>query len=191
MMVNYFGQMGISVLVVEKFVILIDYLWVIGIDDEFLWVMQVVGLVNDVLLYIMLWYVMCFFILKGCCFVDIQLMIDEFGWLCCNVFIQLQVDVVMYYGLQCFLQVCCFFFCEVEVFSQIGDGVMLNFKGLDGEWEMVCVDWLVVCDGGVSFICCMLNIFFEGKIVLNQWIVIDIVNDLLVILYVYLCCDLV
>ncbi len=46
MMANYLGQMGISVLVVEKLATLIDYPRAIGIDDESLRAMQAVGLVK-------------------------------------------------------------------------------------------------------------------------------------------------
>lgn len=42
-MANYLGQMGISVLLVEKLDKLIDYPRAIGIDDESLRAMQAVG----------------------------------------------------------------------------------------------------------------------------------------------------
>lgn len=42
---NYLGQMGVSVLLIEKLTSLIDYPRAIGIDDEALRAMQAVGLV--------------------------------------------------------------------------------------------------------------------------------------------------
>lgn len=51
MMANYLGQMGISVLVVEKLATLIDYPRAIGIDDESLRAMQAVGLVRRAAAY--------------------------------------------------------------------------------------------------------------------------------------------
>ncbi len=80
MMANYLGQMGISVLVVEKLATLIDYPRAIGIDDESLRAMQAVGLVNDVLPHTTPWHAMRFLTPKGRCFADIQPMTDEFGW---------------------------------------------------------------------------------------------------------------
>ncbi|EOZ5539335.1 bifunctional 3-(3-hydroxy-phenyl)propionate/3-hydroxycinnamic acid hydroxylase [Klebsiella pneumoniae] len=189
MMANYLGQMGISVLVVEKLATLIDYPRAIGIDDESLRAMQAVGLVNDVLPHTTPWHAMRFLTPKGRCFADIQPMTDEFGWSRRNAFIQPQVDAVMYHGLQRFPQVRCLFSREVEAFSQTGDGVTLNLKGPDGERETVRADWLVACDGGASFIRRTLNIPFEGKTAPNQWIVIDIANDPLATPHVYLCCD--
>lgn len=189
MMANYLGQMGISVLVVEKLDTLIDYPRAIGIDDESLRAMQAVGLVNDVLPHTTPWHAMRFLTPKGRCFADIQPMTDEFGWSRRNAFIQPQVDAVMYHGLQRFPQVRCLFSREVEAFSQNGDGVTLNLKGPDGERETVRADWLVACDGGASFIRRTLNIPFEGKTAPNQWIVIDIANDPLATPHVYLCCD--
>ncbi|HEY4468528.1 MAG TPA: bifunctional 3-(3-hydroxy-phenyl)propionate/3-hydroxycinnamic acid hydroxylase [Klebsiella sp.] len=186
---NYLGQMGVSVLLIEKLDALIDYPRAIGIDDEALRAMQAVGLVDNVLPHITPWHAMRFLTPKGRCFADIQPMTDEFGWSRRNAFIQPQVDAVLYDGLSRFPHVRCLFSREVEAFSQNGDSVTLNIKGSDGERETVRADWLVACDGGASFIRRTLNIPFEGKTAPNQWVVIDIANDPLATPHVYLCCD--
>lgn len=189
MMANYLGQMGVSVLVVEKLEALIDYPRAIGIDDESLRAMQGIGLVDHVLPHTTPWHAMRFLTPKGRCFADIQPMTDEFGWPRRNAFIQPQVDAVMYEGLQRFPHVRCLFSREVEAFSQSSDAVTLHLKGPAGERETLQADWLVACDGGASFIRRTLNIPFEGKTAPNQWIVIDIANDPLATPHVYLCCD--
>ena len=189
MMANYLGQMGVSVLVVEKLEALIDYPRAIGIDDESLRAMQGIGLVDHVLSHTTPWHAMRFLTPKGRCFADIQPMTDEFGWPRRNAFIQPQVDAVMYEGLQRFPHVRCLFSREVEAFSQSSDAVTLHLKGPAGERETLQADWLVACDGGASFIRRTLNIPFEGKTAPNQWIVIDIANDPLATPHVYLCCD--
>ncbi|XXD09358.1 bifunctional 3-(3-hydroxy-phenyl)propionate/3-hydroxycinnamic acid hydroxylase [Klebsiella sp. R445] len=189
MMANYLGQMGVSVLVVEKLDKLIDYPRAIGIDDESLRAMQGIGLVENVLPHTTPWHAMRFLMPKGRCFADIQPMTDEFGWPRRNAFIQPQVDAVMYEGLQRFPHVRCLFSREVEAFSQSAQAVTLNLKGPEGERETVQADWLVACDGGGSLIRRTLNIPFEGKTAPNQWIVIDIANDPLATPHVYLCCD--
>ncbi|MEL0551319.1 3-hydroxyphenylpropionate hydroxylase [Raoultella sp. BIGb0399] len=189
MMANYLGQMGVSVLVVEKLDKLIDYPRAIGIDDESLRAMQGIGLVENVLPHTTPWHAMRFLTPKGRCFADIQPMTDEFGWPRRNAFIQPQVDAVMYEGLQRFPHVRCLFSREVEAFSQSAQAVTLNLKGPEGERETVQADWLVACDGGGSLIRRSLNIPFEGKTAPNQWIVIDIANDPLATPHVYLCCD--
>ena len=186
---NYLGQMGVSVLLIEKLESLIDYPRAIGIDDESLRAMQAVGLVDKVLPHTTPWHAMRFMTPKGRCFADIQPMTDEFGWSRRNAFIQPQVDGVLYAGLSRFPNVRCLFSREVEAFSQNGDNVTLNLKGSAGEHETVRADWLVACDGGASLIRCTLNIPFEGKTASNQWIVIDIANDPLATPHVYLCCD--
>ena len=186
---NYLGQMGVSVVLIEKLESLIDYPRAIGIDDEALRAMQAVGLVDNVLPHTTPWHAMRFLTPKGRCFADIQPMTDEFGWSRRNAFIQPQVDAVLYDGLSRFPHVRCLFSREVEAFSQNSDGVTLNVKGSDGERETVRADWLVACDGGASFIRRTLNIPFEGKTAPNQWIVIDIANDPLATPHVYLCCD--
>ncbi|BBV76091.1 3-(3-hydroxy-phenyl)propionate/3-hydroxycinnamic acid hydroxylase [Raoultella planticola] len=189
MMANYLGQMGVSVVVVEKLDALIDYPRAIGIDDESLRAMQGIGLVDHVLPHTTPWHAMRFLTPKGRCFADIQPMTDEFGWPRRNAFIQPQVDAVMYEGLQRFPHVRCLFSREVEAFSQSCDAVTLHLKGPAGEHETVQADWLVACDGGGSFIRRSLAIPFEGKTAPNQWIVIDIANDPLATPHVYLCCD--
>lgn len=189
MIANYLGQMGVSVLVVEKLDKLIDYPRAIGIDDESLRAMQGIGLVENVLPHTTPWHAMRFLTPKGRCFADIQPMTDEFGWPRRNAFIQPQVDAVMYEGLQRFPHVRCLFSREVEAFSQSAQAVTLNLKGPEGERETVQADWLVACDGGGSLIRRSLNIPFEGKTAPNQWIVIDIANDPLATPHVYLCCD--
>ncbi|QNK08649.1 bifunctional 3-(3-hydroxy-phenyl)propionate/3-hydroxycinnamic acid hydroxylase [Enterobacter sp. JUb54] len=189
MMANYLGQMGVSVLVVEKLDKLIDYPRAIGIDDESLRAMQGIGLVENVLPHTTPWHAMRFLTPKGRCFADIQPMTDEFGWPRRNAFIQPQVDAMMYEGLQRFPHVRCLFSREVEAFSQSAQAVTLNLKGPEGERETVQADWLVACDGGGSLIRRSLNIPFEGKTAHNQWIVIDIANDPLATPHVYLCCD--
>lgn len=186
---NYLGQMGVSVVLIEKLESLIDYPRAIGIDDEALRAMQAVGLVDNVLPHTTPWHAMRFLTPKGRCFADIQPMTDEFGWSRRNAFIQPQVDAVLYDGLSRFPHVRCLFSREVEAFSQNSDGVTLNVKGSGGEREIVRADWLVACDGGASFIRRTLNIPFEGKTAPNQWIVIDIANDPLATPHVYLCCD--
>ena len=186
---NYLGQMGVSVVLIEKLESLIDYPRAIGIDDEALRAMQAVGLVDNVLPHTTPWHAMRFLTPKGRCFADIQPMTDEFGWSRRNAFIQPQVDAVLYDGLSRFPPVRCLFSREVEAFSQNSDGVTLNVKGSGGERETVRADWLVACDGGASFIRRTLNIPFEGKTAPNQWIVIDIANDPLATPHVYLCCD--
>ncbi|EPT7315318.1 3-(3-hydroxy-phenyl)propionate/3-hydroxycinnamic acid hydroxylase [Klebsiella oxytoca] len=186
---NYLGQMGVSVVLIEKLESLIDYPRAIGIDDEALRAMQAVGLVDNVLPHTTPWHAMRFLTPKGRCFADIQPMTDEFGWSRRNAFIQPQVDAVLYDGLSRFPHVRCLFSREVEAFSQNSDGVTLNAKGSGGERETVRADWLVACDGGASFIRRTLNIPFEGKTAPNQWIVIDIANDPLATPHVYLCCD--
>lgn len=186
---NYLGQMGVSVVLIEKLASLIDYPRAIGIDDEALRAMQAVGLVDNVLPHTTPWHAMRFLTPKGRCFADIQPMTDEFGWSRRNAFIQPQVDAVLYDGLSRFPHVRCLFSREVEAFSQISDGVTLNVKGSDGERETIWADWLVACDGGASFIRRTLNIPFEGKTAPNQWMVIDIANDPLATPHVYLCCD--
>ena len=186
---NYLGQMGVSVLLIEKLESLIDYPRAIGIDDESLRAMQAVGLVDKVLPHTTPWHAMRFMTPKGRCFADIQPMTDEFGWSRRNAFIQPQVDGVLYEGLSRFPHVRCLFSREVEAFSQNGDNVTLNLKGSAGEHETVSADWLVACDGGASLIRRTLNIPFEGKTAPNQWIVIDIANDPLATPHVYLCCD--
>ncbi|MGA6626546.1 bifunctional 3-(3-hydroxy-phenyl)propionate/3-hydroxycinnamic acid hydroxylase [Klebsiella sp. K792] len=186
---NYLGQMGVSVVLIEKLESLIDYPRAIGIDDEALRAMQAVGLVDNVLPHTTPWHAMRFLTPKGRCFADIQPMTDEFGWSRRNAFIQPQVDAVLYDGLSRFPHVRYLFSREVEAFSQNSDGVTLNVKGSDGERETVRADWLVACDGGASFIRRALNIPFEGKTAPNQWIVIDIANDPLATPHVYLCCD--
>ncbi|WP_434640553.1 bifunctional 3-(3-hydroxy-phenyl)propionate/3-hydroxycinnamic acid hydroxylase [Klebsiella sp. I138] len=189
MMANYLGQMGVSVLVVEKLDTLIDYPRAIGIDDESLRAMQGIGLVDNVLPHTTPWHAMRFLTPKGRCFADIQPMTDEFGWPRRNAFIQPQVDAVMHEGLQRFPHVRCLFSREVEAMSQSADAVTLNLKGPGGERETVQAAWLVACDGGGSFIRRSLGIPFEGKTAPNQWIVIDIANDPLATPHVYLCCD--
>ena len=186
---NYLGQMGVSVLLIEKLESLIDYPRAIGIDDESLRAMQAVGLVDKVLPHTTPWHAMRFMTPKGRCFADIQPMTDEFGWSRRNAFSQPQVDGVLYAGLSRFPNVRCLFSREVEAFSQNGDNVTLNLKGSAGEHETVRADWLVACDGGASLIRRTLNIPFEGKTASNQWIVIDIANDPLATPHVYLCCD--
>ncbi|MEQ4948421.1 bifunctional 3-(3-hydroxy-phenyl)propionate/3-hydroxycinnamic acid hydroxylase [Klebsiella oxytoca] len=186
---NYLGQMGVSVVLIEKLESLIDYPRAIGIDDEALRAMQAVGLVDNVLPHTTPWHAMRFLTPKGRCFADIQPMTDEFGWSRRNAFIQPQVDAVLYDGPSRFPHVRCLFSREVEAFSQNSDGVTLNVKGSGGERETVRADWLVACDGGASFIRRTLNIPFEGKTAPNQWIVIDIANDPLATPHVYLCCD--
>lgn len=186
---NYLGQMGVSVVLIEKLESLIDYPRAIGIDDEALRAMQAVGLVDNVLPHTTPWHAMRFLTPKGRCFADIQPMTDEFGWSRRNAFIQPQVDAVLYDGLSRFPHVRCLFSREVEAFSQNSDGVTLNVKGSGSERETVRADWLVACDGGASFIRRTLNIPFEGKTAPNQWIVIDIANDPLATPHVYLCCD--
>ncbi len=60
MMANYLGQMGVSVVVVEKLDALIDYPRAIGIDDESLRAMQGIRAVDSVLPHTTPWHAMRF-----------------------------------------------------------------------------------------------------------------------------------
>ena len=189
MIANYLGEQGISVIVVEKLPSLIDYPRAIGIDDESLRTFQAVGLAAEASLYTTPLHAMRFLTPKGRCFADIQPTTMEFGWPRRNAFIQPMADKTLYEGLTRFSNVQVLFSREVMEFSQDADSVWAKVTSGEGEQETITARYMVACDGGNSLVRRALNISFDGETAPNQWIVMDIKNDPLGILNIYLCCD--
>ncbi|KAA0875636.1 bifunctional 3-(3-hydroxy-phenyl)propionate/3-hydroxycinnamic acid hydroxylase [Nitrincola tapanii] len=186
---NYLGQVGVSVLVIEKLDQLIDYPRAIGIDDEALRTLQSIGLIDKVLPHTTPYHWMRFLTPKGRCFASIEPKTDEFGWSRRNAFIQPQVDRVLFEGLKRFDQVDALFSRDLHQFDQDAEGVNLQMRTLDGKEERVRCQYLIAADGGNSFVRRTLGIAFDGKTAPNQWIVVDIKNDPLGTPNIYMCCD--
>lgn len=186
---NYLSKQGVQVTVVEQLDSLIDYPRAIGIDDESLRTIQSLGLVDQVLPHTTPNHAMRFLTPKGRCFADIQPLTREFGFSRRNAFIQPQVDNVLLEGLKQYKKTGVLFSRHLTHFSQDAEGVTLNVQTKNDSLETICVQYLIACDGGNSYVRRTLNIPFEGKTAPNQWIVIDIDNDPLATPHIYLCCD--
>lgn len=191
MLVNLLGIYGIFMFIIECNLDVLDYLCVVGIDDEVLCIFQFVGMVDVIVCDVIQNVFMCMYIVDCCCFVEIQLIMCEFGWYCCNLFLQLLGEVMLCQGLQCFLYVELCLGVELLDLVQDEQGVLVIISDVYGMQSYLVVQYVVGCDGGCSIVCeKIFKLFYEGKIYFVKWVVIECDGDLLDVFYIVLYCEL-
>jgi 3-(3-hydroxy-phenyl)propionate hydroxylase len=189
LMANMLGNYGITTALIDRSTEIIEYPRAVGMDDESLRAMQLVGLADDLLIDMIQNVPLRLFDRKGRCVADIRPSTREFGWSRRNIFMQQNCERVLRKGLARFERVQLILGCEVVGLTQTDDVVELHAIGEAGNDITVRAKFVVGADGGRSSVRDLIGARLEGDTHDRKWVVIDCDNDTVDAPYTALHCE--
>lgn len=186
---NYLGMYGVSTLVLDRAVGVLDYPRAIGLDDEALRSFQAIGLADDLARDLIQNVPLRMFDTAGRCFADIRPSTKEFGWFRRNIFSQPLAETTLRAGLERYPEVSLRQGIEVDSLTQDAGGVIVGTRDEGGRPGSVRARYAVAADGGRSTIRELAGIALEGETHPHKWVVIDVDNDPLQDAFTGLYCD--
>jgi 3-(3-hydroxy-phenyl)propionate hydroxylase len=185
---NYLGVYGISTLLIERSLEVLDYPRAVGADDEALRSWQGVGLTQALLDDMVQNAPARYYNSKGRCFAEVAPAEQPYGWPRRNLFIQPLTEVTLRKGLQRYPNVRIELGMEIEGLQQNASGVLLQAKDSSGKKFNIEAAYAVGADGGRSTIRDLIDVKLIGKTHANKWLVIDVLNDPLYAPYTAIHC---
>jgi 3-(3-hydroxy-phenyl)propionate hydroxylase len=189
LMANMLGIYGVTTALIDRSTEIIEYPRAVGMDDESLRAMQLVGLADELLVDMIQNVPLRLFDRKGRCVADIRPSTREFGWSRRNIFMQQNCERVLRKGLTRFDQVQLLLGYDVVGLTQTGDAVELRALGADGKDVTVRAKFVVGADGGRSSVRDLIGARLEGDTHERKWVVIDCDNDTVDAPYTALHCE--
>lgn len=189
LMANMLGNYGITTALIDRSTEIIEYPRAVGMDDESLRAMQLVGLADDLLIDMIQNVPLRLFDRKGRCVADIRPSTREFGWSRRNIFMQQNCERILRKGLARFERVQLILGCEVVGLTQTDDAVELHAIGEAGNDITVRAKFVVGADGGRSSVRDLIGARLEGDTHDRKWVVIDCDNDTVDAPYTALHCE--
>ncbi|MGJ7505261.1 MULTISPECIES: bifunctional 3-(3-hydroxy-phenyl)propionate/3-hydroxycinnamic acid hydroxylase [unclassified Variovorax] len=187
---NLLGVYGISTLIVDRSLQVMDYPRAVGLDDEALRTFQAVGLAEDMLRDMIQNVPMRMYTAGKQCFAEILPSTREFGWFRRNLFSQPLGEAVLRRGLERFPHVNLRVGVELVGLTQEETGVTATLRDVQGAESQVRARYLVACDGGRSTVReGILKLPFEGRTHAAKWVVIECDQDPLDAPYTALHCE--
>ena len=189
LMANMLGTYGVKTAVLDSSTEIIDYPRAVGMDDESLRAMQLVGLSHDLLEDMIQNVPLRLFDRKGRCVANIRPTTREFGWSRRNIFMQQNCERVLRKGLTRFDCVALHLGYEVVGLAQRDDHVDVNALGADGSDVTIQAQFVVGADGGRSSVRDLIGARLEGDTHERKWVVVDCDNDTVDAPYTALHCE--
>lgn len=189
LMANMLGTYGIRTAVIDRSTEIIEYPRAVGMDDESLRAMQLVGLTDDLLIDMIQNVPLRLFDRKGRCVANIRPSTREFGWSRRNIFMQQNCERVLRKGLTRFPQVGLHLGYEVVGLTQTADHVEVHTRGEDGGDVVIRAKFVVGADGGRSSVRDLIGAHLEGDTHERRWVVVDCDNDTVDAPYTALHCE--
>jgi 3-(3-hydroxy-phenyl)propionate hydroxylase len=189
LMANMLGTYGVTTALIDRSTEIIEYPRAVGMDDESLRTMQLVGLADDLLIDMIQNVPLRLFDRKGRCVADIRPSTREFGWSRRNIFMQQNCERVLRKGLTRFEQVQVLLGYEVVGIAQTDDGVEVHGVSEDGRDVTIRAKFVVGADGGRSSVRGLIGARLEGDTHERKWVVIDCDNDAVDAPYTALHCE--
>lgn len=171
---NLLGQLGVSVMLIEKRNGTVTEPRAVSIDDESLRTMQAIGLVDAIISDCALDYGSHYYSADGACFAKVEPTTREYGFPRRNAFEQPRLERRLRDGLSRFAHVHSSFGSTVIGFEEEHDLVRVSALGSDGEnWEIEAA-YLVGCDGAHSGIREGLGAQLIGTTHRERWLIVDL-----------------
>lgn len=189
LMANMLGNYGITTVLIDRSTEIIEYPRAVGMDDESLRAIQLVGLTDDLLIDTIQNVPLRLFDRKGRCVADIRPSTREYGWSRRNIFMQQNCERVLRKGLTRFEQVQLLLGHEVVGITQTDDAVEVHATGEAGNDVTVRAKFVVGADGGRSSVRDLIGTRLEGDTHERKWVVIDCDNDTVDAAYTALHCE--
>jgi 3-(3-hydroxy-phenyl)propionate hydroxylase len=189
LMANMLGTYGVTTALIDRSTEIIEYPRAVGMDDESLRAMQLVGLTDNLLTDMIQNVPLRLFDRKRRCVADIRPSTREFGWSRRNIFMQQNCERVLRKGLSRFEQVQMLLGYEVVGLLQTDDEVEVHAVGEDGRDIRIRAQFVVGADGGRSSVRDLIGARLEGDTHERKWVVIDCDNDTVDAPYTALHCE--
>lgn len=187
---NLLGTYGISTLIVDRSLHVLDFPRAVGLDDEALRTFQAAGLAEEMLRDMIQNVPMRMYTAHKQCFAEILPSTREFGWFRRNLFSQPLGELVLRRGLARFPHVELRAGVELLSLTQDETGVSATLRDAQGVESQVRARYLVGCDGGRSLVReGILKLPFEGRTHAAKWVVIECDQDPLDAPYTALHCE--
>ncbi|TGD88038.1 bifunctional 3-(3-hydroxy-phenyl)propionate/3-hydroxycinnamic acid hydroxylase [Mycolicibacterium sp. CH28] len=189
LMANMLGHYGIETALIDRSTEVVEYPRAVGIDDESLRAIQLVGLADDVMADAIANVPLRLFDRNGRCLADIRPSTREFGWSRRNIFMQQNLEHTLRQGLARFTGIQLLLGHDVVALTPTDAGADLHVASPDGELLCVRARFVVGADGGRSSVRGWSGIPMEGDTHPRKWVVIDCENDCVDAPYTALHCE--
>ena len=187
---NLLGMAGIQTLVLERNADISDYPKAISIDDEGLRICQAMGLIDEIIKYVVL-DIEAHYLSKQHFLARVSPTSRRNGYPLISTFHQPAFEATLLQGLARFPNVEVRFQHTVETFVQNAENVTLSIRTPDETRSTINCDYLLACDGGKSPIRHALGIPMYQPTLLprrqsqnrretdvgQRWLVVDTIND--------------
>jgi 3-(3-hydroxy-phenyl)propionate hydroxylase len=189
LMANMLGNYGITTALIDRSTEIIEYPRAVGMDDESLRAMQLVGLVDELLVDMIQNVPLRLFDRNDRCVADIRPSTREYGWSRRNIFMQQNCERVLRKGLARFEHVELCLGYEVVALTQTQDTVEVRATEDAGNDITVRAKFVVGADGGRSSVRDFIGARLVGDTHDRKWVVIDCDDDTVDAAYTALHCD--
>ncbi|MDF7776459.1 bifunctional 3-(3-hydroxy-phenyl)propionate/3-hydroxycinnamic acid hydroxylase [Sphingomonas sp. AOB5] len=171
---NLLGKAGVRTLLVETNPATVGEPRAVSIDDESLRVMQEIGLLDTVRSEIVSGYGSEYFGPDGSLFLKVKPQAEPYGHPRRNAFRQPILEAQLRDGVRRFDHVETRFECKAEGFVELGDGVRLDLRYVNGGADSVTADFLIGCDGSWSPTREAMGYTLAGDSLAERWLIIDL-----------------
>lgn len=174
---NHLGALGVSTVLLDRDVDVLDYPRAVGVDDEALRSWQSVGLAEKLIADMVQNPPVRYHNSRGRCFAKVRPQAQPYGWPRRNMFLQPLTERALREGAARYACVDQRLGCEVTGFTQSETGVAVFATGPDGTRLHIDCEYLVGADGGRSTVRKGLGIELIGHTHTSKWLVVDVEGD--------------
>ncbi len=171
---NLLGHMGVKVVLVERNARTSDLPRAIAVDDEYMRLLDRLGLGPDLDGHISKPFGVHFTSPLGFALVAVPGFITPNGFGNRNAVSQPMFEKILLQGVQRFAHVHCRFGASVTQIAQDKDGVTITLADKDGQPQTIRAKYVFACDGARSFVRQHLGIPFEGASLDQPHLVVDL-----------------
>jgi 3-(3-hydroxy-phenyl)propionate hydroxylase len=188
-LVNLLGRYGVQTLLVERNLTTVQEPRAVSIDDESLRTMQAVGIVDEVLRFIVPGYGSHYYTPGRACFARVEPTGRPYGYPRRNAFRQPILEQQLRDALDRFDHVETRYGWQMDRYEQDDFRVVVDLLGPDGVPVRVTCDYLVGCDGAASRVREQQGVQLEGTTFDERWLIVDLENNTNTVTHTQVFCD--
>jgi 3-(3-hydroxy-phenyl)propionate hydroxylase len=186
---NLLGRYGVQTLLVERNMTTVQEPRAVSIDDESLRTMQAVGIVDEVLRFIVPGYGSHYYTPGRACFARVEPTGRPYGYPRRNAFRQPILEQQLRDALGRFDHVETRYGCRMDRYEQDDAQVVVHLLGADDTKRLVTCDYLVGCDGAASRVREQQGVQLEGTTFDERWLIVDLENNTNTVTHTQVFCD--
>ena len=186
---NLLATYGISALLIDKELDVLDYPRAVGIDDEALRTIDTFELADLAMTDMVCNTPVRYYSSAGHCFAHVKPSARPFGFPRRNNFLQPMLERRLRTALEGHEGIEIVLGCELVSFTQDADGVTAELLLSSGDRRTVRTTFLIGADGGKSTVRSLAGIALDGTTHATKWLVVDVRNDTWDAPYAAVYCD--